>query len=286
MNQLERKEPAGTLNQQLTRSARAGSVMMTSAVMSSQSAGSYSRTSRWMIQTQEIKRRRTGRSIQSQATVHQQMIFEDSDSKTMSFGLMDTTAFCLRAKDSADGLCVGNNQQIATVVLNQLLQDSSRSVVVLEKESVDGITHMLKPAGAFIQMCSSRRVANDEAREHCTEKITQVNRFECCLDRVLRLSLFQPRVGCFTKLVDALFFFSLSCTSHLLWDFLFFFIFHNKPIYYSEFFWNNAKLWQCAYPARIFPCQLRPMKIDRVHPAFRFFHISIYGSPRARKTSL
>ncbi|KZV31297.1 hypothetical protein F511_16283 [Dorcoceras hygrometricum] len=155
---------AGTLNQQLTRSARAGSVMMTSAVMSSQSKGSYSRTSRWMIQTQEIKRRRTGRSIQSQATVHQQMIFEDSDSKTMSFGLMDTTAFCLRAKDSADGLCVGNNQQIATVVLNQQLQDSSRSVVVLEKESVDGITHMLKPAGAFIQMCSSRRIANDEGR--------------------------------------------------------------------------------------------------------------------------
>ncbi|KZV32111.1 hypothetical protein F511_12391 [Dorcoceras hygrometricum] len=33
----------------------------------------------------------------------------------MSFGLMDTTAFCLRAKDSADGLCVGNNQQIVGI---------------------------------------------------------------------------------------------------------------------------------------------------------------------------
>ncbi|KZV40605.1 hypothetical protein F511_33156 [Dorcoceras hygrometricum] len=57
---------------------------------------------------------------------------------------MDTTTFCLRAKDSTDGLCVGNNQQIATVVLNQLLQDSSRSVVELEKKPVAGISHMLK----------------------------------------------------------------------------------------------------------------------------------------------
>ncbi|KZV29346.1 hypothetical protein F511_18497 [Dorcoceras hygrometricum] len=44
-----------------------------------------------------------------------------------------------------------------------------------------------------------------------------------------------------------------------------------------QFFWINAKLWQCGYPARNFPCQLSPMKTDRVHPAFRFFLVSIYG---------
>ncbi|KZV47476.1 hypothetical protein F511_29513 [Dorcoceras hygrometricum] len=77
------------------RSARAGSALMTSAV-TSQSAGIYSRCSRWMIQTQKMKRRRTGRSIQSQ--YNQQLVFEVSDSKTMSFGLIDTTAFCLHAK--------------------------------------------------------------------------------------------------------------------------------------------------------------------------------------------
>ncbi|KZV47800.1 AAA-type ATPase family protein [Dorcoceras hygrometricum] len=129
--------------------------MMTSAVMSSQLADEES--SAGALSIDDIS---SDINNQQEAT----MIFDDSDSKTMSFGLMDTTAFCLRAKDSADGLCVGNNQQIATVVLNQLLQDSSRSVVVLEKESVNGITHMLKPAGAFIQMCSSRSIANDEGR--------------------------------------------------------------------------------------------------------------------------
>ncbi|KZV19095.1 hypothetical protein F511_42635 [Dorcoceras hygrometricum] len=35
------------------------------------------------------------------------------------------------------------NQQIATVILNQLLQDNQQSLK-LEKESVDGISHMLK----------------------------------------------------------------------------------------------------------------------------------------------
>ncbi|KZV41635.1 hypothetical protein F511_23132 [Dorcoceras hygrometricum] len=37
-----------------------------------QSAGSYSRTSRWMTQTQEIKRRRTGRTISSKLQCNQQ----------------------------------------------------------------------------------------------------------------------------------------------------------------------------------------------------------------------
>ncbi|KZV51327.1 hypothetical protein F511_43117 [Dorcoceras hygrometricum] len=33
----------------------------------------------------------------------------------MSFELIDTTAFCLRAKESAEGFCDGNDQQEATV---------------------------------------------------------------------------------------------------------------------------------------------------------------------------
>ncbi|KZV56817.1 pentatricopeptide repeat-containing protein mitochondrial [Dorcoceras hygrometricum] len=52
------------------------------------------------------KRRRTGRSISRELQCNQQLVFGVSDSKTMSFGLMDTTAFCLRAKDSADGLAM------------------------------------------------------------------------------------------------------------------------------------------------------------------------------------
>ncbi|KZV39564.1 hypothetical protein F511_31396 [Dorcoceras hygrometricum] len=50
---------------------------MTSAVMSSQSAGSYSRTSRWMIQTQEIKRRRTGRTFSRKIQYIQQLSQDD-----------------------------------------------------------------------------------------------------------------------------------------------------------------------------------------------------------------
>ncbi|KZV16322.1 methionine S-methyltransferase-like [Dorcoceras hygrometricum] len=150
--------------------------MMTSAVMSSQSAGSYSRTSRWMIQTQEIERRRTGKSIQSQATVHQQMIFEYSDSKTMSFGLMDTIAFCLRAKYSADGLCVGNNQQIATVVLNQLLQDSSSS------EAVDEFLRRVTKAGcqlpSSIQMVKTTKKPAKERTQRTIPVGTLQNTFE------------------------------------------------------------------------------------------------------------
>ncbi|KZV18782.1 hypothetical protein F511_15020 [Dorcoceras hygrometricum] len=57
------------------------------------------------IQTQE-RSDVVEEAIQSQATVHQQMVFGDSDSKTMSFTLVDTTAFCSCAKDSADALCV------------------------------------------------------------------------------------------------------------------------------------------------------------------------------------
>ncbi|KZV29131.1 hypothetical protein F511_37970 [Dorcoceras hygrometricum] len=50
-------------------------------VMSSQSAVGNQQMKRSEIE----KRRRTGRIIKSQATVHQQMLFGDSDSKTMSF---------------------------------------------------------------------------------------------------------------------------------------------------------------------------------------------------------
>ncbi|KZV43789.1 hypothetical protein F511_38045 [Dorcoceras hygrometricum] len=100
-----------------------------------------------------MKRRRTGRGIQSQATVHQQMILGDSDSKTMSFGLMDTTTFCLRAKDSADSFCDDKKpadsysypeSAVARFQQVHYLKITSRSVIVLEKESVAGITHMLK----------------------------------------------------------------------------------------------------------------------------------------------
>ncbi|KZV53562.1 hypothetical protein F511_40887 [Dorcoceras hygrometricum] len=57
--------------QQSTRSARAGSAMMKSAVTS---------------------------AISRELQCNQQLILEVSDSKTMTFGLIDTTAFCLRAK--------------------------------------------------------------------------------------------------------------------------------------------------------------------------------------------
>ncbi|KZT76881.1 pentatricopeptide repeat-containing protein [Dorcoceras hygrometricum] len=57
---------------------KAGSAMMTSAVMSSQPAGSL------YIQTQE-RSDVVEEEIQSQATVHQQLVLGDSDSKTMSF---------------------------------------------------------------------------------------------------------------------------------------------------------------------------------------------------------
>ncbi|KZT76218.1 hypothetical protein F511_46757 [Dorcoceras hygrometricum] len=83
---------------------------MTSAVMSSESAvGSrHSAKKRWS---------------QQEATVHQQMVLGVSDSKTMSFTSVDTTAFCPRTKDSADGLAMikpagtssKNDQQAATV---------------------------------------------------------------------------------------------------------------------------------------------------------------------------
>ncbi|KZV35624.1 rRNA methyltransferase [Dorcoceras hygrometricum] len=58
------------------------------------------------------KRRSTGRSISRELQCNQQLVFGVSDSKTMSFELMDTTAFCLRAKDSADALCDEENQQM------------------------------------------------------------------------------------------------------------------------------------------------------------------------------
>ncbi|KZV40564.1 hypothetical protein F511_35406 [Dorcoceras hygrometricum] len=67
---------------------------------SQESAGSL------FIQTQE-RSDVVEEAIQSQATVHQQMLFGDSDSKTMSFTLVDTTAFC----DSAEALCVDNQSQ-------------------------------------------------------------------------------------------------------------------------------------------------------------------------------
>ncbi|KZT76843.1 hypothetical protein F511_46134 [Dorcoceras hygrometricum] len=57
--------------QQSTRSARAGSAMMKSAVTS---------------------------AISRELQCNQQLILEVSDSKTMSFGLIDTKAFCLRTK--------------------------------------------------------------------------------------------------------------------------------------------------------------------------------------------
>ncbi|KZV48084.1 SMAD/FHA domain-containing protein [Dorcoceras hygrometricum] len=50
-------------NQQLTRSARAGSAIMMSAVMSSQSAESYSATSRWYLKLAIAKRCRLDKWI-------------------------------------------------------------------------------------------------------------------------------------------------------------------------------------------------------------------------------
>ncbi|KZV37082.1 hypothetical protein F511_16348 [Dorcoceras hygrometricum] len=83
-------------------------------------------------------------SNQKRATVHQQLVLKDSDSKTMSFGLMDTTVFCLRAKDSADALCDrnnqrlmllcdGNNQQGATVHQQMLFEVSDSKTMSLDK---------------------------------------------------------------------------------------------------------------------------------------------------------
>ncbi|KZV41961.1 hypothetical protein F511_29760 [Dorcoceras hygrometricum] len=51
------------------------------------------------------KRRRTGRLISSKLQCNQSRALEDSDRKTMSFGLIDTTAFCLRAKNQSMDLC-------------------------------------------------------------------------------------------------------------------------------------------------------------------------------------
>ncbi|KZV54146.1 hypothetical protein F511_09981 [Dorcoceras hygrometricum] len=87
-----------------------GLALMTSLVTSSYSADglreqSQDSTGSLYIQTQE-RSDVVEEEIQSQATVHQQMLFGDSDSKTMSFILVDTTAFCSCAKDSAGRFCV------------------------------------------------------------------------------------------------------------------------------------------------------------------------------------
>ncbi|KZV27177.1 hypothetical protein F511_31769 [Dorcoceras hygrometricum] len=68
--------------------------MMTSAVMSSQSAV-VKRSAR---AGSVLMKSAVTSAISIELQCNQQLVLEVSDSKTMSFGLIDTTAFCLRAK--------------------------------------------------------------------------------------------------------------------------------------------------------------------------------------------
>ncbi|KZV28703.1 hypothetical protein F511_31605 [Dorcoceras hygrometricum] len=70
------------------------SAMMTSAVMSSQSAVVKRSARAGSVLMKSAVTSAISREIQC----NQQLVLEVSDSKTMSFGLIDTTAFCLRAK--------------------------------------------------------------------------------------------------------------------------------------------------------------------------------------------
>ncbi|KZV48646.1 hypothetical protein F511_10332 [Dorcoceras hygrometricum] len=82
-NQQMRREVKKMKRRRAEESAD-GLALMMSSVTSSQSADGLSPAGSLYIQTQE-RSDVVEEEIQSQATVHQQMIFGDSDSKTMSF---------------------------------------------------------------------------------------------------------------------------------------------------------------------------------------------------------
>ncbi|KZV49847.1 ankyrin repeat domain-containing protein 50-like [Dorcoceras hygrometricum] len=71
-----------------------GSAMMISAVMSSQSAVVKRSARAGLAMMKSAVTSENSRELQC----NQQLVLEVSDSKTMSFELIDTTAFCLRAK--------------------------------------------------------------------------------------------------------------------------------------------------------------------------------------------
>ncbi|KZV52964.1 hypothetical protein F511_34818 [Dorcoceras hygrometricum] len=101
--------------QQSTRSARVGSAMMESAVTS---------------------------AISRELQCNQKLILEVSDSKTMSFGLIDTTAFCLRAKI----------QQMLFALIT-----SSRKIPVARYQSQGTSRKMMNQSQATVFCISSRR---------------------------------------------------------------------------------------------------------------------------------
>ncbi|KZV16174.1 small RNA 2'-O-methyltransferase-like [Dorcoceras hygrometricum] len=80
-------------NQQLTEAQDLEIAMMTSAVMSSQSAVVKRSARAGSAMMKSAVTSAISRELQCN-----QLLLEVSDSKTMSFGLIDTTAFCLHAK--------------------------------------------------------------------------------------------------------------------------------------------------------------------------------------------
>ncbi|KZT76806.1 hypothetical protein F511_46170 [Dorcoceras hygrometricum] len=60
----------------------------------------------------------------------------------MSFELMDTTAFCLRAKDSADALCNEENQQVQlSRVTSSSLYIQSRKMMYQSRATMDPVAN-------------------------------------------------------------------------------------------------------------------------------------------------
>ncbi|KZV31972.1 hypothetical protein F511_39736 [Dorcoceras hygrometricum] len=105
------------------------SAMMTSAVMSSQSADEES--SAGALSVDDISSDITISSCEEKRKSWISVDEVNSDvSNQQVANVQPADAFCLRAKDSANGLCDDG------II--------SRSVVEIEKKSVDGISHMLK----------------------------------------------------------------------------------------------------------------------------------------------
>ncbi|KZV48166.1 hypothetical protein F511_25955 [Dorcoceras hygrometricum] len=83
-----------------------------------------------------------------------------SDIKTMSFEEVDTTAFCLRAKDSADGLCD---------------DQTSRSVVEIEEKPAATQIQQRREFSSWhlaTQTSSSPRKFSTQSKILCTESFT------------------------------------------------------------------------------------------------------------------